>query len=169
MQHLVSDAWGWVHLFASVIALVAGTLVLWLEKGTVAHKRIGYLYALSMVVLLSTAFMIYRLFHNWGIFHWMAVVSALTIACGLWPILSKWPRKQYISLHLSFMYWSVMGLYGAFAAETMVRLPKIVIESGVPNKVFYQMSGLAVGLTMAIGAFAFFRLRDKWDSKFRGE
>ena len=154
-DYLVGDNIGLAHLFASILALMTGTLSLIFTKGTVLHKRIGYVYAIAMFVLLLTAFMIYRLFGSWGIFHWTALISTLTIICGLVPILTRRPKNNYISLHFSFMYWSIIGLYGAFAAETLVRLPKVVIESGIPNNVFYNMTGIAVGLTMGLGAFFF--------------
>lgn len=165
-DYLIGDSIGLAHLIASIIAVLTGTLNLTLSKGTVLHKRIGYIYSISMMALLLTAFMIYRLFGSWGIFHWTAVISTLTLICGLLPIMTRRPIKSYISLHFSFMYWSVIGLYGAFAAEVFVRLPKIVIESGIPNKVFYNLTGIGVGLTMGLGAFFFIKLKPKWDKQF---
>jgi uncharacterized membrane protein len=53
-----------IHLIASLLALLLGSLVLYLPKGTLKHKAIGRFYALAMLVVLVTAFMIYRLF--WG-------------------------------------------------------------------------------------------------------
>jgi uncharacterized membrane protein len=165
-DYIISNNIGLFHLIASIIALLTGTANLTLTKGTVLHRRIGYVYAVSMLVLLLTAFMIYRLFGGWGIFHWTAVISTLTLICGLVPILTRRPAKSYVSLHFSFMYWSVIGLYGAFVAETLVRLPKVVIESGIPNKVFYNMTGLAAALTIALGAFFFIKLKPKWAKQF---
>ena len=165
-ENIVSSDIGLIHLIASVLALITGTLVLFLTKGTQLHKKIGYTYVTSMTILLVTAFMIYRLFGTWGIFHWSALISSLTLICGIVPILTKRPAKNYILFHFSFMYWSVIGLYGAFAAETLVRMPKIVIESGIPNKVFYNMTGIAVGLTMGIGAYFFIKLKSKWETQF---
>jgi len=139
-DNIIGNDIGLIHLIASGLALVAGTLVLSLTKGTQLHKRIGYTYVASMTILLITAFMIYRLFGTWGVFHWTALISTLTLICGLVPILTSRPTNNYVSLHFSFMYWSVIGLYGAFAAETLVRMPKIVIESGISNSVFYNMT-----------------------------
>jgi len=168
-NNIIGNEIGLIHLIASVVALIAGTLILFLTKGTQLHKRIGYTYVTSMTILLITAFMIYRLFGTWGVFHWTALISTLTLICGLVPILTRRPTNNYISLHFSFMYWSVIGLYGAFAAETLVRIPKIVIESGIPNKVFYNMTGIAVGLTMGLGAYFFIKLKPKWDKQFGSE
>ncbi len=165
-EHIITNELGLIHLIFSIVSLATGTLVLGLSKGSKTHKKLGYLYSGSMLIVLITAFGMYNLFGAWGIFHWSAVISTLTLALGLIPILRKRPRKNYISLHFSFMYWSVIGLYGAFMAETFVRLPKIVIESGVPNEMFYNMTGIAVALTMGLGVYFFIQYKTKWDQSF---
>jgi len=165
-DYLITDNIGLVHLIASIVTLLTGTLMLGLTKGTNTHKKIGYVYSISMLILLVTAFTMYNLFGTWGIFHWTALVSSLTLIFGLIPIFTKRPKKNYGSLHFSFMYWSVIGLYGAFMAEILVRIPKIVVESGIPNKVFYNMTGIAVGITMGLGAYFFIKHKPKWEKIF---
>jgi hypothetical protein len=64
------------------------------------------------------------------------------------------------------MYWSVMGLYGAFTAEVLVRLPKIILSSGIPNSTFYTMTGIAVAITMTVGAILFIKLSRTWQNQF---
>ena len=64
------------------------------------------------------------------------------------------------------MYWSVIGLYGAFMAETFVRLPEIVIESGIPNAMFYNMTGIAVAVVMGVGTYFFIKLKPRWEESF---
>lgn len=164
LTYIASGNVGWVHLIASIIALVLGTISLALTKGTALHKKIGYGYAVSMLILLITAFMLYNLFGRWGIFHWAAVVSSLTLAAGMLPILMR--SKNYLAHHLSFMYWSVMGLYGAFAAEIMVRIPRIIVEHGLPNKTFFIMTSIGVALVMGIAGFCFSKLSNKWQTQF---
>jgi len=163
-NQVISGSIGLVHLIASVSALILGTMSLSLKKGTALHKKIGYGYAVSMIVLLITAFMLYNLFGRWGIFHWAALISSLTLIAGMLPVLLR--SKNYVSLHLGFMYWSVMGLYGAFTAEVLVRLPKIIIESGIPNSTFYTMTGIAVAITMTTGAILFIKLSRTWQNQF---
>lgn len=157
---------GLVHFLFSMLSLVSGTAVLILNKGTLRHKLIGKLYSLSMLVVLTTAFMTYRLFGKWGIFHWTAVISSLTLIAGIIPIYYKVPAKKYISLHYSFMYWSVLGVYGAFVSETLVRMPKVVAESGIPNRVFYSLTGIGTAVVMGLGVFYFLKFRSKWDTQF---
>lgn len=159
---IIHDNTGLVHLIFSIVALIAGTLVLLKTKGTAAHKRIGYVYAVSMMGLIITAFMLYHLYGKFGIFHWMAVVSLFTLSAGMIPILTKQPADNYIGMHYNFMYWSVIGLYCAFAAETLVRLPRVVIIDGVPATMFYNMVGIATAVVMFFGVFFFIRNKEKW-------
>ncbi len=162
LENLISSNLGLVHLIFSILALIFGSMVLFRTKGTTVHKRTGYIYGVLMLGVNLTAFMMYRLFGEFGIFHWMAVVSLLTLFAGMVPIILKKP-VSYISLHFGFMYWSVMGLYGALVAETFVRFPDVVMESGLPNSAFYNMTGIAVGITMSIGAFFFVKNKNKWE------
>ena len=164
--NFITSNTGLFHFIASILALLLGTLVLFLPKGTLKHKIIGRLYSMTMLVVLTTAFMTYRLFGAWGIFHWTAVISSLTLICGLIPILKKRPTNNYISLHFSFMYWSIMGVYGAFVSETLVRMPKVVVESGIPNSVFYKMTGIGTAIVMGLGVYFFLRNKSKWDNQF---
>jgi hypothetical protein len=64
------------------------------------------------------------------------------------------------------MYWSVMGVYAAFVSETLVRMPKVVIESGIPNSVFYNMTGIGPALVMGLGGYFFAKYRSKWEKQF---
>jgi uncharacterized membrane protein len=107
ISQFVSGNIGLLHLIASIGALILGTIVLSMRKGTQLHRKIGYGYAVCMTILLITAFMLYNLFGRWGIFHWTAVISSVTLLAGIVPMLIK--SKNAIKLHISFMYWSVMG------------------------------------------------------------
>jgi len=164
--NFITSETGLIHFIASIFALILGTFILVLNKGTTKHKIFGRLYALAMLVVLITAFMTYRLFGTWGIFHWTAVISSLTLVCGLIPILIKRPINNYKSFHFSFMYWSIMGVYGAFVSETLVRMPKVVVESGIPNSVFYNMTGIGIVLVMGLGVYFFLKFKPKWDRQF---
>ncbi len=167
--NFITSQTGLIHFIASMVALLLGTAILFGQKGTKAHKIVGKFYALTMLVVLITAFMTYRLFGTWGIFHWTAVISSLTLLCGLLPILTKRPFNNYKSIHYSFMYWSIMGVYGAFVSETFVRMPNVVVESGIPNSFFYNMTGIGTGLVMFIGVYFFLKLKPKWDRELGEE
>lgn len=150
---IISSEIGAIHLLAAFLAMISGAFVIIKPKGTVLHRRAGYFYLFSMIALNATAFMIYRLFGKFGIFHILAIVSSLTLAAGMIPILLKKPRNGWAKLHFNFMYWSVVGLYAAFAAETLVRIPKTP---------FFGMVGIATMIIMALGCVGFALNKKRW-------
>ncbi|AHM62792.1 putative integral membrane protein [Flammeovirgaceae bacterium 311] len=157
MEYLFGDAYGLIHLISSIVALVTGTLVLIMKKGTTQHRQIGYVYVASMGILILTAFMIYRLFNGWGIFHYTTVMIFLTIGLGMIPIWIKKPAGKWRYMHFSFMYWSVIGLYSAFVAEVLTRIPK---------SSFFGMVGISFGVIMLIGGVFFVSNKSKWSKLF---
>jgi len=60
------------------MAMIFGAMIIFSPKGTTKHKKIGYAYTVMMIGCIATAFMIYRLFDGWGMFHYMAIVSTVT-------------------------------------------------------------------------------------------
>lgn len=166
MNNIVGDLTGLIHLVASFAAMASGIYVFASPKGGQKHRRIGYTYVASMVILNVTAFMIYRLYGKFGLFHWLSIVSSLTIIAGMYPILTK-KGKNYVSNHFSFMYWSVIGLYAAFMAEIFSRLPKFILtQSGEPMVVFYKLVGIATALVMGIGAYLFIKYYPVWKGRY---
>ena len=157
LYHLVGDTVGLIHLISSIIALFSGSLVVLLRKGTKTHKQMGYLYVVSMLVLLITALMIYRLFQGWGLFHYFTLISLATLALGMIPVWYKKPPKKWLYRHFSFMYWSVMGLYSATVAELLTR---------IPESPFFSMVAYAIGLVMLIGTLVFIYKKPQWKREF---
>ena len=157
MKTLVYDNIGLLHLITAIIALVTGTLVLSMKKGTKVHKQIGYVYATNMLLLNATAFGIYRLFGGFGIFHISAMVSLLTLLGGMVPVLTKWPKNRWINLHYIYMYWSVIGLYAAFVSEVFTRIPETP---------FFSMLSITTFAVMGVAGFVYTRLRKRWQQQF---
>lgn len=153
-RNIISSEIGAIHLVAAVLAMVCGAFVLLKQKGTALHRRAGYSYLFFMVLLNSSAFLIYRLFGKFGIFHVLAIVSFLTLAAGMIPLLIKKPANNWANLHFNFMYWSVVGLYAAFAAEVLVRVPKTP---------FFGMVGVATAVIMILGCVGFFLNKKRWE------
>ena len=158
MDNLVADQTGLTHLIASMVALLSGSLVLLMKKGTRLHVRIGYVYAMSMTVLIVTALMIYRLFNGWGMFHYMTIVSLVTLALGMVSIWTKKPANKWQEMHFAYMYWSVIGLYAATAAELLTR---------IPSSPFMGMVGISTGGIVVAGAIGFKINRAKWARVFK--
>lgn len=128
---------GWAHFAFAIAAIAVGGSVGLLRKATRAHVWLGRTYAVLMLGLNATAFMLYRLFGHFGPFHAAALVSLLTIVMGWLPARRRRPAK-WIGLHALWMSWSYVGLLAAAAAETLSR---------VPDTPFW---GMVVGASLAV-------------------
>jgi len=154
MDNLVGNGVGLIHLVTALLATGFGTAILIMKKGTKVHVRVGYAYVSSMVMMLATSFMLYRLFGHFGIFHFSSIASSLTLLGGMIPVIFKIPKKSWLDFHLGLMYWSVIGLYAAFASEVFTR---------IPNTPFFAMVGIATFVIIAAGGFFFKRYKGSWE------
>ncbi|MCA1629930.1 MAG: DUF2306 domain-containing protein [Acidobacteria bacterium] len=114
---------GAAHTLFGLLALGAGGAVLFRRKGTSSHRRLGRVYVLSMVGLLSSSFLIYRLFGRFGPFHVLSVIAFISLAAGFLPAWTRRPRQSWVQRHYQSMSYSYAGLVAATAAEIAVRLP----------------------------------------------
>ncbi|MCE7865079.1 MAG: DUF2306 domain-containing protein [Bacteroidetes bacterium CHB5] len=158
MYDFVNSSLGWFHLTTALLAMLAGAFVLATHKGTKRHKQIGYIYIASMILVCASAMGIYRLTGSFGIFHITAIVGFLTLAGGMIPMFLKNVERKYKAVHVWFMYYSVLGLYAAFASELSVR---------IPDKPFYSMVGIATGTIFGIGTIFILKKEKIW-TKFFG-
>ena len=158
MHTLVGDNIGLTHLISGLFALVFGGGVLILKKGTTIHKRVGYLYVASMTVMIGTSFGIYRLFGKFGVFHFLSLVSIFSLLAGMLPMLKKVRTPLDLETHFKRMYWSVVGLYAAFAAESFVRIPKF-------GSFWAAVAWSFVGVFI-VCFIAFIKMRPVWSNKF---
>lgn len=155
MDNLVHSTTGLIHLIASLLSLLSGTLILLMAKGTRTHKTIGYTYGIFMLIVNGTAFGLYHLSEGFGPFHFAALISLATLVAGMVPVLLR--TQSWMSLHLSFMYYSVIGLYAAFTSEIIVRIPGISFGPAV---------GIATATVMIIAMILFRFLFIKWTHQF---
>ncbi len=143
MLSIIHSTTGLIHLISALIAMLTGAVVLLRPKGTTWHKRIGYVYVGSMIILNLSAFGIYHLTGSFGIFHGLALVSLGSLIGGMYPAIRR--TKDWLEYHYEFMGWSVIGLYAAFFAETSVRF--FIFEY------FWIVATISSILTVAIGGF----------------
>jgi uncharacterized membrane protein len=141
---------GWVHLVASLGALVMASVILLCAKGTPIHKRRGWIYVAVILVTSTTALGIYRL----GVFffpHWFAIASLLTTALGFAAAHWKVPRIGWMHLHLTCMLASVYILVGGGVNEVFLR--ENVLRRLVPslNSPIVGMTHLAVMVSFCHG------------------
>lgn len=114
----------WLHMATAIIAMVAGLFVLLQTKGTRRHRRIGYLYVVSLVTLNVSSFFIFKLTGRFSPFHVAAFLSLATVIAGFLPVYWRRPAQGWLVLHLQFMAWSYIGLLAAAASELAVRIPE---------------------------------------------
>jgi len=158
------DTIGWVHTLAAILALITGSIILAKAKGTLQHKRTGRVYGISMLIVCATSFLIYRVHGTFGILHIFAVISTITLILGMLPLYLK-RHDNSIVAHLSWMYWSVIGLYAAFAAETFTRLPMLLPIKNTFG-IFYVLVGISAGLVTLFGSRYFKKKKKVWEAQF---
>jgi uncharacterized membrane protein len=156
-MYFVNSLLGWFHLITALLAMLAGAFVLATKKGTKRHKQIGYAYVLSMLLVCISAMGIYQLTGTFGIFHITAIVGFLTLSGGIIPMLITNLERKYKAVHVWFMYYSVLGLYAAFASELAVR---------IPDKPFYSMVGIATGIIFFAGTIFILKKEKVWTNHF---
>jgi uncharacterized membrane protein len=139
------DTVGLIHLLAAIFSMIFGASVIFLRKGTKAHIRLGYAYGVSMIILIITAFMIYRLSGGFGPFHVAAIISFLTLLGGMIPVILKKPENNWLDFHYEFMNWSIVGLFAAFWSETFSRF--------FPFEGFWTVVITATLITVMAGVF----------------
>lgn len=115
---------GPIHVAFAIAALVIGLAVLLQPKGTGTHRLLGRGYAISMLGLNVTAFMLYRLFGYFGPFHVAALISLFTVIAGFVPARWRRPRGRWVEYHAYWMSWSYVGLLAAAASEATTRIPE---------------------------------------------
>ena len=152
------------HVLAALSALLSGAAVLLLPKGTPTHRAVGTAYVLALVLVNVAALSLHRQ-SAFGVFHALAVISLITIAVGLSPLLLGKRSPTVIANHAYCMTWSYAGLAaagsGQLAAATVAQdvgawvvpttigtvlcLSGIVIFGRVPS-ILGRMLGGAPGL-----------------------
>jgi uncharacterized membrane protein len=158
------DIIGWIHTISALVALITGSMILSKTKGTSLHKKTGRIYGMSMLIVCATAFVIYRVHNTFGILHFFAIISSVTLILGMFPMYKKGYKNQILA-HLSWMYWSVIGLYCAFTAEIFTRLP-IILNIENSYGIFYSLVGLSAGLVGLTGSRFFKKKKKIWEEEF---
>lgn len=151
---------GWIHVTSSLAAVVLGSFVLGTRKGNILHKRIGYGYIASMLLVNLSAFGLYRLTGRFGPFHLAAIISLLSVLAGTLPLYYRTRIKSWKVLHFTFLYYSVIGLYAALFSEIIVRVPGI--------RFWWSVAG-ATFVTMLLGVAYFQSKRASWLKEFGHE
>ena len=139
---IVHSYTGLFHLIVALLAMLFGTWVLLMKKGTRLHKHMGWAYVTTMLLMNGSAFAIYN-FGGFSLFHGFALVSLAGLVLGIWPAIRR-KSPGWFGRHFYFMSWSVVGLYCAFWSEMGTRM--------VNMQYFWWTVMLATVLTTVVGA-----------------
>jgi uncharacterized membrane protein len=90
-----------------------------MPKGTHTHRVIGAVYVLALVLVDVAALSLHRE-NSFGVFHALAVVSLVTIAVGLVPLLVGKRSPMVLTNHAYCMTWSYAGLVAAGCGQLAV-------------------------------------------------
>lgn len=121
IAHFLAHPLGFVHLLAAIVALVSGLLVLLRPKGTARHRWLGRGYFVAMITMNGTALLIYELFGRFGPFHWLAVISLVSVLGGFVAARRRAPGWRH--RHAYFMVGSYVGVVAGAVAEVASRVP----------------------------------------------
>jgi uncharacterized membrane protein len=139
----LEQAWATGHVLAAFSALGAGAAVLLLPKGTHTHRVIGAVYVLALILVNVTALSLHRE-NTFGVFHALAVVSLVTIAVGLSPLLFGRRSPMVITAHAYCVTWSYAGLVAAGCGQLTVAVGQDVGPWVVPAAIATVLSVSAV-------------------------
>ncbi len=93
----------YIHLLAVIPSLVLGAINLFLEKGTLTHKRIGKTWAVLMLITAISSLFIMPT----GSFTWLHLFSILVIVCIPVGVISI--RKGNVKRHTHCMVGAYIG------------------------------------------------------------
>jgi uncharacterized membrane protein len=127
------------HVLGALSALGAGAAVLLLPKGTHTHRAIGAVYVLALVLVNVAALSLHRE-STFGVFHALAVVSLVTIAVGLSPLLLGKRSLPVLTNHAYCMTWSYAGLVAAGCGQLTVAVGQDVGAWAVPAAIAAVLS-----------------------------
>lgn len=133
--------WTSPHLGLAILALALGAYVFVRPKGGRAHRWLGRVYAIALLLVNVTALATYEDSAGPGPFHVLAVVSLATLAAGVLPVLLRRPRGAWLQRHGYFMSWSYVGLVAAGCGQ-MATLYPVLGDLGV---------ALSAGLVVLVG------------------
>jgi uncharacterized membrane protein len=158
MKWTIHNIYGLIHLITALIAVICAIIILFSTKGTPFHKKMGYIYVVSIVLLNISSFGVMEFFKGQpGPFHFGAIVSIVFTSIGIVPAIRK-KGKNWRIWHYYGMNGSVMGLFAAFFVEAVFRSfssPALVISSIIIISV----------LVISVGTYLMIKYRDQFFPK----
>lgn len=119
---MIGSTTGLIHLTSSFLAMGVGAIIFLRPKAGALHRRLGYVYAASMLTVNVTALLIYRVTGGFNFFHAFALISLAGVGLGLRHAITRRPKETWLISHYYWMTWSYAGLMAAFVAESGTRM-----------------------------------------------
>jgi uncharacterized membrane protein len=167
---------GAFHLATAFAAILSGASVLLTgPKGGRTHRRLGWVYLISMLALNASALSIYRLFGGFGPFHVASIVSIVSTGFGAAFAVrarrarvrgDQETRARLVEAHYQSISWSYIGLIAALVSETATRLDVIRSAAG-PGPAFGLAVGLGTGVVVLVGSQLLRSRRERALAPFR--
>ncbi|MTI38594.1 DUF2306 domain-containing protein [Fulvivirga lutimaris] len=122
LDNWIHSAVGGIHFFSAILGMTTGLFIFITKKGTQVHKRVGYVFIISLLTVNISSMFIYD-FNNGSIsvFHFLIPVSLLFLLYGTLPMFIKSLSKNKINKHIIGMNGAAIGLWAAGATEYFVR------------------------------------------------
>ena len=121
MKWEIHNVYGLFHVITATIAMISAIIVLLSKKGTVFHKKVGYVYISCIVLLNISSFGVMEFVKGQpGPFHFGAIISLIFTALGIIPAIRK-TNKNWLRKHYYYINGSVIGLFSAFFVESVFR------------------------------------------------
>jgi uncharacterized membrane protein len=159
---MIQSAVGLVHVVTAVLALLAGLAIFLRKKAGPLHRFLGYVYSLSMLVMLVTALSIYQLTGSFNLLHGFALISTATFGRGLYHAVSRKPKGAWLDAHYQWIIGSYIGLCGALVAESSTRfiMPLLRDHYGLHSfGWFWVVVGVATFVVVWVGQVLMNRYR----------
>ncbi|MGB5188547.1 hypothetical protein [Robiginitalea sp.] len=140
-----------LHIGSALLALILAAVVLIASKGTRFHKRMGYFFTISLVLVNGSAALMYNLTGRFNLLHVFVMISLGSLIYGMIPAIRRKP-VNWLRRHISGMTGAALGVWAAGLAELTIRvLPGFLnptqimgIAAGI-GVVFFFLIGFLIG------------------------
>lgn len=127
-----------IHIVASIAAILSGLAVLYTTKGTSQHRLIGFLYLASTYTFCGASFFVHRTSGSFSIFHFVSVQNLLLVTVGV--AMPRYLRSRAFDWrlwHLRLMSYSYISLIGTgllqfFNYLPLSEAPRFIIFIAIP-------------------------------------
>lgn len=120
-MNLTMSALGWFHTLCCLYAMWSGGRLLLSPKGGAQHRTRGRRYIAASLLVNVSALGIYTL-GSFRVFHWMAIVTLVSIAIAFASAYWKRPYGIWLRIHLTGIIFSYYMLWGGAVNEAFLRI-----------------------------------------------